>query len=442
MKTKVFVSVLFCLCSLAINAQTYDNHQKEYVLTSQTDGSVEASRTHRMVLCDYQPSGLYVKRGERFTVTVADLKPGYDLQTMIGFKPMWGNRNKTQEDALRNGVNTITASQDGILSFIFVKSERYDARPSTVQVSVRGGRAFPLYQLNWTDPERWQSDLRTMKDAPFVQLISDKALLTITYKDYLKTPIQDIGLTFSNIHKVIDWEDELAGFDNSSPENMRTRNRLHYLIDLYSTPEEAENYYMYASNYLIGMKRDNFTDLTEKLDREWGIWHETGHTHQQQSWTWDSISEISVNMFSLYVQEKFGLPTRLGTSEEGDGPTTFEKAREYIARPEKNYLSRNEEDYNELFTKLVMFHQLKSIYGWDIIKKLHQYFRKQPYVEKPDESDADMAQRFVYAMCVVSRNNLVPFFNRWGIRIDAATTRKIKSLGLPPPAVDPSKVFE
>jgi hypothetical protein len=441
MKTKVFVLALVCLCSLAINAQTYNNYQKEYVLTSLTEGRIEASRTHRMVLCDYQPSGLYVKRGERLTLNVTDLKQGYDLSTMIGFKPMWGNHNETQEDALQNGVNTVTASQDGILSFIFVKSEGYDVKPTTVKVSVRGGLAFPLYQLNRTDPARWQSDLRTMKDAQFVQLISDKALLTIPYKDYLRTPIKDIPLTFSNIHKVIDWEDELAGFDNSTPENMRTRDRLHYLIDLYSTPKEAEDYYMYASDYLIGMKRDNFTDLTEKLDREWGIWHETGHTQQQAIWTWNSISEVSVNMFSLYVQEKFGLPTRLGTSEEGDAPTTFDKAREYIAQPVKNYLAENEDDYNELFTKLVMFHQLKSVYGWDLIKKLHQYFRKQPYVENPDESDADKAQRFVYAMCVVSRNNLVSFFNKWGIKIDAATTRKINSLGLPPPAVDPSKIF-
>ncbi len=80
---------------------------------------------------------------------------------------------------------------------------------------------------------------------------------------------------------------------------------------------------MYASNYFIGMKRDNYADLTEKLDNEWGIWHETGHTHQQYSWTWDSIGEISVNLFSLYVQEKFGLPSRLNTIEGGETRNNF-----------------------------------------------------------------------------------------------------------------------
>jgi hypothetical protein len=280
-----------------------------------------------------------------------------------------------------------------------------------------------------------------MTDAPFVQLVSDKVLITIPYKDYLKRPIRNLAASFQTIHQVIDWEDELAGFDNSSPENMRTNNRINYLIDLYSTPKEAESYYMYASNYFIGMKRDNYADLTEKLDREWGIWHETGHTHQQNSWTWGSIGEISVNLFSLFVQEKFGLPTRLNTIEGGERETTFNKARKYIANPNKNYLQENEHDYNELFSKLVMFHQLKSVYGWDSIKKLHQYFRKQPFVYDENETDQDQANKFVYAMCLITKNNLVPFFKKWGLNVDSVTAAKIKRLNLPLPTVDPSKIF-
>lgn len=427
--------------SAAVTAQTYNNYRKEYVLKSMTDGQIEADRTHRMILSDYQPSGLYVRKGEKITLNVRNLDPDYDLSSMIGFKPMWGNRNNTQENRLKNGANSVTAAQEGILSFIFVKREGYDTSPTTVSVNVTGGRAFPLYKFNRSNLANWQNDLRTMTDAPFVQLVSDKVLITITYKDYVKRPIRNLAASFQTIHQVVDWEDELAGFDNSSPENMRTNNRIHYLIDLYSTPKESESYYMYASNYMIGMKRDNYTDLTEKLDREWGIWHETGHTHQQDSWTWGSIGEISVNLFSLYVQEKFGLPTRLNTIEGGESETTFTKARKYIADPYKNYLERNRDDYNELFSKLVMFHQLKSVYGWDSIRKLHQYFRKQPYIYDGNETDQDKANKFIYAMCLITRNNLIPFFKKWGLKVDSVTDRKIKSLKLPLPATDPSKIF-
>ncbi len=441
MKIITFTTLLICLFCLGINAQTYNNYQKEYVLKSVTDGQIEAKRTHRMILCDYQPSGLYVKKGEQITLNVSNLNRDYNLSSMIGFKPMWGNRNKTQENNLRNGINSVTATQAGILSFIFVKREGYDNNPTLVNINVVGGKAFPLYKLNRSNLANWQNDLKIMIDAPFVQLVSDKVLITIPYKDYLKRPIANIPASFKTIEQVIDWENELAGFDNSSAENMRTNNRINYAVDLYSTPKEGESYYMYASNYFIGIKKDNYTDLTEKLDKEWGIWHETGHTHQQDSWTWGSITEISVNLFSLYVQEKFGLPTRLNTIEGGETETTFAKARKYLAQPNKNYLAENEADYDELFSKLVMFHQLKAVYGWNTFTKLHQYFRKQPYVYDSKVTDQDKANKFIYAMCVITKNDLVPFFQKWGIEVDAATEQKIEQLNFPLPKVDPTTIF-
>lgn len=445
MKNGSFVLLLVGFLCLSVTAQTYDNYKKQYTLVSQTDGQIESDRTHRMVLADYQPSGLYVRRGEKLGITVSGLKAEYHVSSMIGFKPMWGDHNKTQEDTLKNGINTVAASQDGILSFIFVKTEGYDTVPSTINVKVNGGRAFPLFQLGRSNPANWQNDLRTMTDAQFIQLVSDKALVTITYKDYLKTPITNIPRMFENIHKVIDWEDEVAGFDNSSPENMRSRNRLHYAVDIFATAKERDGWYMYATNYFIGMKRDNFTDLTEKLDSEWGVWHETGHTHQQNSWTFEAIGEVSVNIFSLYVQEKFGRPLRLATSESGEGESTLSSARRYIADPRKNYLDQGKEDdsdYDMFFVKLVMFHQLRKTYGWDVYKKLHQYFRKSPYVEVEGETDQDKANKFVYAMCFVTKNNLIPFFKKWGLSVDGPTANRINALKLRPPVKDPASIFE
>jgi len=138
-----------------------------------------------------------------------------------------------------------------------------------------------------------------------------------------------------------------------------------------------------------------------------------------------------------------GRPSTLAQVQDGETLTNFERARKYIADPKKNYLVSNEEaDYNELFSKLVMFHQLRSFYGWDVIKRLHQYFRKQPYVEVDGETDADKANRFIYAMCVVTQNDLVPFFRKWGLNADAATTQKINGMRLPLPKTDPSTIFK
>jgi hypothetical protein len=215
-------------------------------------------------------------------------------------------------------------------------------------------------------------------------------------------------------------------------------------VDLYATPKEQEDFYMYMMDYIIGMKKDNFTDLIvpENLKKQWSIWHETGHTQQQNSWTWGSIGEVSVNLFSLYVQEKFKEPTRLKGLEDGETLSTFEKAKLYVANPKANYLFENEKDYNELFTKLVLFHQLKTVYGWSFIKKLHQYFRKQAYVQNDSETDQQKVDKFIYASCVVTQNNLLPFFKKWGLRPSAASAQKINALNLKLPATDPATIFK
>lgn len=442
MRPKNFLILILLFTAITTAAQEFNNKTKEYSLVSQTEARIEMGRTHRQILCDYQPSGLYVRRGETISLSVSNLDEDYKLSTMIGFKPMWGNRNKTQEDELEEGENTVKVTQDGPLSFIFVKREGFDDDPSSVDIKVKGGKAFPFYVVGETEDEEWENALSTMKDAPFVQMLSDRASVTITYPDYMKKPIDDVEAAFETIHKVLDLEEEVAGFNGSTPQNKPTRNRIHFAIDLYSTPEEAAKYYLYASQYFIGMKRTNYSELTHDLDKEWGFWHEIGHLHQQRSWTWSSITEISVNIFSLYVQEQFGEPSKLGEKDGSSGLTHFENARKYIANPQKNYLVRNPADYNEFFSKLVMFYQLRAVYGWDMYKRLHQYFRKQPYRYDPKETDADKANMFVYAVCLITKNNLVPFFRKWGLNVDAATSQRINELNLPLPKTDPSTIFK
>lgn len=441
MRSTIFLFLIMLLISTAANAQEFNNVTKEYTLVSQTEAKTETARTHRRVLCDYQPSGLWVRRGERFSVNVTDLDPDYKLSTMIGFKPMWAKTNSTQENELREGPNTVTAGNDGILSFIFVKRTGFDTEPTTVDVKVTGGKAIPFYVVGQTEDEDWEKDIANMEDT-YVQLVSDQALVTIPSRDYVKYPIEDVEAMFETIHKMIDLDDQLAGFDDSSPENMRTRNRINYLVDVYTPRPESDKYYAYASEYFVGMKRDNFTALTRDLGFEWGYWHETGHTYQQRSWTFGAIVEVQVNMFSLYVQEKFGLPSKLNNKEGQNTVSSFEMARRYIANPNKNYMVINPAEYGEFFTKLVMFHQLKSVYGWEAFTRLQKEFRKQPLIYDPKVTDADKANKFVYMMCYVTRNDLVPFFRKWGLNIDAATTQKIASMRLPLPKTDPSTIFK
>lgn len=446
MKFLFTLCLLFCSGSqAALHAQSYNNYQKEYTLKSVTEAKTESQRTHRMIICDHQPSGLYIRKGETLTFTVRDLQADYRLEAMIGFKPTWGSHNTNQVAVLQNGTNTVLANQEGVLFFTFVKSSGYDFNPTYVKVSVKGGKAFPLFYVNRSNLANWQNDLRTMTDAPFVQLVSDLALVTIPYQAYMKNPAQNLYSTFKAMHQVIDGEDDLAGFDHSSTENIRTNNRVHYLVDVFATEEDRKRYYMYATGYLVGIKDNNFQELTDpKLLREgWGIWHETGHTQQQRSWTWGSITEISVNPFSLYVQQKFQKPSRLSLVESAEHLTPMERAKAYLALPEKDFMVNDPTHYNVLFTKLVMFHQLQKAYGWDVMRKLYQYFRKTPFdYSAPGLSDQQKADRFMYAMCVVTENNLLPFFRKWGFKTSPELVAKVSQHRFRLPSRDPSLIFQ
>ena len=99
--------------------------------------------------------------------------------------------------------------------------------------------------------------------------------------------------------KKLDRTPEVVAQIEASKRDILARAYVQQLVAALPKPsaDEAKKYYLYASNYFVGMKRENFTDLTEKLDKEWGIWHEVGHTHQQQSWTWSSIIEVNTNIF-------------------------------------------------------------------------------------------------------------------------------------------------
>jgi len=257
---------------------------------------------------------------------------------------------------------------------------------------------------------------------------------------YSEHPVDDPPATFATINEMIDLQNKLAGFDGKTRRDQPTRLRLHYLVDFRVSKEDRERFHMYATDQFIGMLDDNTEELTDpdQLRREWGIWHETGHTHQQNSWTWDALGEVNVNLFSLYVQEAFGQENRLQVNED-EQPSTLEKARDYLEAGANNMLAEVEGDGDEFFIRLVMFYQLKEAFGWDLFIDLHKHFRAHPLPE--DASDQDKADAFVVSMCELTGVDLRPFFDKWGLQASRSAKRKIDAVGYELPEDDLTQIF-
>ncbi len=437
-KTNVYYLFVFAFFfSNVLKAQSFDNVKKEYTFFSLTEAMNEAKRTQRMALADYQPTGLNIPGSYSFAINVSAFDTvNYKARFLIGFKPLWGSRNKQHEGDLKVGRNSIYSKNEGLLFITFVKKTGFDANPASIKVTVDGGTPIPFYYHGQTSAKQFQQQFDSIQKADYVQFASSKVIVTIPYEDYARNPIKNLNNTFDTIHKVIDWENECAGFYGTSKEHSPTRLRMHYNVDTYK--KNGDGYYMYATGYQIGMLRDNFTELTDPklLAKGWGIWHETGHTNQQPSWRWGAIGEISVNIFSLYVQEKFEQPGPLNKPNSAtQGMTLAENIQRYLALPDKDYNNHQKTDNNPLFTKMYMFWQLKEAYGWQLIQNIHRYFRENP---SDGGTDQDKIDRFILASSTLSGNDLRPFFIKWGLKIGTETNTKIAALKLPLPKVDPS----
>ena len=432
----------FALLSSSLSASTFDNEAGHYRLTALPDAVDEAKRMDRMQLCDQQPAGRHVRKNEWITTHVSALPSGFTLDALIGFRPMWGSQQDQQEEQLDAGETRFRANQDGPLYFKLTAPAGPDALGAQVTIRVDGGRPLPLYVDGAMSSKDWAGELAAHADAPFVQLVGEKALITLPAQVHDDDPIADPRATFAAINEVLDLENELAGFDGSSRLNEPTPLRVHYLVDFRVSERDRETFYMYATDQFIGMLADNTTDLTdpEKLRREWGIWHETGHTQQQNSWTWNALGEVNVNLFSLYVQEAFGEPNALAKSEDGE-PSYFDKAREYLANGATDLLLDvdGNDDGDGFFIRLVMFYQLKEVYGWDLYKDLSKHFRAHPLAE--DASDQAKADALVLAFCELTALDLRPFFARWGLRASAAASRQLDAEGYQLPDQDFSDIF-
>jgi Peptidase M60, enhancin and enhancin-like len=419
------------------SAAQFDNENGFYSLSPLPSAVSEATRMDRMKLCDQQPAGLYVRKGDLLTFDVDEIPEGAELSVHIGFRPMWNVAQDQQKKRLPVGTARLVANQNGPVFFRYISPRKNEKE---VEIQVSGGTALPLFVSAEMSAQDWQQELERHADAPFVQLFDDKAMITLPMKTYLRNPIADPAQSLAMVDNVIDLQNQLAGFDGSTTLNMPSPLRQHYLEDFRVSKKDREDFYMYATNEFIGLLNDNASDLTDpaELKTKWGIWHETGHVHQQNSWTWNSLTEINVNIFSLYVQEKFGQPNRLSESDD-QGKTTFQKARRYLAKGKHNYLVEGT-DYDEYFIKLVMFHQLRKAYGWEIFTKLFRHYRAQPLAI--DASDQDKADGFVINLSEIAGEDLRPFFNKWGLGISRKANAILDDKAYPEPERDLASVFE
>ncbi|WP_141555861.1 putative mucin/carbohydrate-binding domain-containing protein, partial [Bacillus toyonensis] len=249
-----------------------------------------------------------------------------------------------------------------------------------------------------------------------VELKGERVLITASparVKKYLLGSNTDPVQLLKKMDEATRIQDKVAGLS----EEQVDKHYVHYVEENHSP-----DYYMYATSYrtaYVGDAIQHVLDINKFIKDGWGPWHEAGHMRQQWPWNFKNMTEVQNNIYSLSVEKAFNQPSQL----EKYGHYT--KAFQYLEQTNKNY-----DEISDVMVKLVMLWQLQLAYGEDFYPKLHQLYRDMPSNELP-QTDENKKQLFMISASKVAKQNLIPFFEKWGLRPNNDTIQKVTALGYP-----------
>ncbi|PEM06303.1 hypothetical protein CN602_02820 [Bacillus cereus] len=364
-----------------------------------------------MAFSPYEPTGLYAKPNEQITINV---EGNQDIQVYIGtysYDASWREDSKIKSFTLKPGINTIQSPNGGMI--YFYNKQQGDSIRTTITT---GGTTTPFFELG----KHTKQDLINMLDqypnAHAVELKGERILITASparVKKYLLGSNTDPVQLLKKMDEATRIQDKVAGLS----EEQVDKHYVHYVEENHSP-----DYYMYATSYrtaYVGDAIQYVLDINKFITDGWGPWHEAGHLRQQSPWKFYNMTEVQNNIYSLSVEKAFNQPSNLEKSG------IYPKAFQYLEQVNKNY-----DEISDVFVKLVMLWQLQLAYGEDFYPKLHQLYRDMPSSELP-QTDENKKQLFMISASKVAKQNLIPFFEKWGLRPNNDTIQKVAVLGYP-----------
>lgn len=363
-----------------------DSEQKGITKVYKGRGGAENNRVTQ--LRDYrysylEPVGVYAQVGDTLTVNV---KEQDGMKLAIGSP----KRNTEKTFVLNQGENVIQVENEGPVYVINTTDE-------DVTIDVKGATGqMPFFSLGETSVESFNTQMTQATNAKDVQLVSEKAMVTVSYtmaKKYLGNPEE----LMKYYDRFLLAQDKVSGItDEGKPVNYTDRHLQHFV--------EVNGGYMYTDQEYMGFHGDAALQRLLKTNNGWGAWHESGHQRQQVPWKWGGIKEATVNIYSMAAQkELYGEITALDKY--------YPQMYQYLAK------DNSEKVFNDLNNdvKMVMFGQLEMIFGEKFYPRLHQYYRENNI---KIASDAEKVQQFILNVSKITGYDMTNYFENWGFNIN------------------------
>lgn len=362
----------------------------------------------------WHSTGLYAAPGEIIRVTIPESEIKDKLLARIGCHtdrlwdlPTWSRAPEITTSKLLNVATTETVNAFGGLIYIDVPNGLTE---KDISVTIAGGVAAPYFTLGKTSETDWKNTLRDAP-APWAELESGKVIFTV--------PSSAIRSLDNPVELMEYWNRVLDGIADLATISRERTKPERIVADVQISAGYMHSGYPIMTHLDVASMAVDTKALTTK--GSWGHYHELGHNHQAPEWTFDGTTEVTCNLFSLYV---FDQVLKMGLS--GHGEVTPEAREKHL----RTYFGKDQkfEDWKaQPFVALTMYYQLIEGFGWDAFKKTFAEYRALPKDQRPQNDNEERDQWMVRFSKTVGKD-LGPFFEAWHIPTSKAARDSIKDL--------------
>lgn len=363
----------------------------------------------------WHSTGLYAKAGVVITIETGEAIAENKLKVQIGCHTddissldVWRRPPEIVKSLAFNANKTEIASAFGGLIYID-SSAKTDL--GTIKLQISNAVAAPHFKLGETTNKEWTGGIRDLP-GPWAELETSNIILTVPSSDIRALDDPESLMKFWD--KIADGAAELYGL----PQKRARAER--FVADVQISAGYMHSGYPIMAHLDAGPLLTNLQRL--KSSDAWGPYHELGHNHQEEDWTFDGTGEVTNNIFTVYAIET------IAGANVNDGDRSPAKRAERI----KKYIDggRKFDTWkSEPFLALDMYLQIKEAFGWDVYKKIFAEYRTLKKSERP-KNDAEKRDQWMLRLSKVVNKNFGPFFDAWGVPVSDEAKKKISGLGV------------
>ncbi|XP_035708338.1 TRPM8 channel-associated factor homolog [Folsomia candida] len=250
--------------------------------------------------------------------------------------------------------------------------------------------------------------------APWSEFVGERVVLSVP---------ADVARTVEDPFELLVFWDDVINSISDFAGVVRSENYQRFVFDA-----DIGGGYMHSGFPIMALLGSagnsvNLTIMRQNVGDNWGFFHELGHNHQWNEWTFEGGTEVTCNIFSMYVMNQF-----LGHPMPDTRPHILlpENLRRYITQ----YISDGinypnfQRDYDR---GLIFYYQLERIFGWAAYKEVFQRYRDLPGDELPRNDDEKRDTWLIIFSTVVQRN-IAELMKSWGIPVSAAAEDQVAHL--------------